>query len=30
MSLASLLQKLVEILDGAGVQYMLTGSLAAA
>ncbi len=30
MSLASFLQKLVEILDEAGVQYMLTGSLAAA
>ena len=30
MSLTAFLQKVVEILDEAGVQYMLTGSLAAA
>lgn len=30
MSLAAFLQKVVEILDEAGIQYMLTGSLAAA
>ena len=30
MSLAAFLQKVVDILDEAGVQYMLTGSLAAA
>jgi len=30
MSLTTFLQKVVEILEGAGVQYMLTGSLAAA
>jgi len=30
MSLKAFLQKVVEILDEAGVQYMLTGSLAAA